>query len=105
MAETEPGEQAAGRLRLGTDEGAEICVDATGRVQAVFVQADAPSMHVSSGVEAFAARALRSPHLFVQDDLWISLYLRVGPDRPLDVAQLVEFGALEDASVNRADMS
>lgn len=56
-------------------------------------------------VEAFAARALRSPHLFVQDDLWISLYLRVGPDRPLDVAQLVELGALEDASVNRADMS
>jgi len=27
-------------------------------------------------VEAFAARALRSPHLFVQDDLWISLYLQ-----------------------------
>ncbi|PKK15778.1 MAG: hypothetical protein BUE48_003775 [Thermomonospora sp. CIF 1] len=58
VAETEPGEQAAGRLRLGTDEGAEICVDATGRVQAVFVQADAPSMHVSSGVEAFAASLL-----------------------------------------------
>ena len=58
VAETEPGEQATGRLRLGTDEGAEICVDATGRVQAVFVQADAPSMHVSSGVEAFAASLL-----------------------------------------------
>jgi hypothetical protein len=27
-------------------------------------------------VEAFAARMLRSPHLFVPDDLWISLYLQ-----------------------------
>lgn len=29
-----------------------------------------------TGIEGFAAAALRSPHLFVADDLWISLFLQ-----------------------------
>lgn len=39
--------------RLGTDQGAEICVDPSGTVQAVFVVADIAPLHVNADVPSF----------------------------------------------------
>ncbi|MFC6880076.1 MULTISPECIES: SUKH-4 family immunity protein [Actinomadura] len=49
----EAAASAAGWLRLGTDRGAELCVEPDGQVRALFVVADAPSMHVNASVPAF----------------------------------------------------
>lgn len=42
-------------IRIGHDNGAEICVDPSGAVQAVFVGVEEPPMHVAGDVEALAA--------------------------------------------------
>lgn len=56
--------------RLGTDQGAELCVGPSGAVQAVFIVAQAAPLHVNDTVEAFlqslialdqALPVLRSP--------------------------------------------
>ncbi|RSN48612.1 hypothetical protein DMH08_33760, partial [Actinomadura sp. WAC 06369] len=39
--------------RLGTDQGAEICVGPSGAVQAVFIATDAAPLHVNDTAEAF----------------------------------------------------
>jgi hypothetical protein len=61
--------------RLGTDNGAEICVDPSGAVQAVFVVADASAMFVNSAVEAFAAALLAL-------DQYLAVLTHRHPDRP-----------------------
>jgi len=45
-------------LRLGTDQGAELCVTLDGSVRAVFLGLDLPAMHVGASVEAFATGLL-----------------------------------------------
>ncbi|MEV5828745.1 nucleic acid/nucleotide deaminase domain-containing protein [Spirillospora sp. NPDC052242] len=56
--------------RLGTDQGAELCVGPSGAVQAIFIVTDAAPLHVNDTVEAFldslialdrALPVLRSP--------------------------------------------
>lgn len=45
-------------LRLGTDQGAELCVTPDGSVRAVFLGLDLPAMPVSASVETFATGLL-----------------------------------------------
>lgn len=54
----DPPPDIAGLCRLGTDQGAEICVTADGDVQAVFVAVDAPPMTVNADVPRFVASLL-----------------------------------------------
>ncbi|MYV99842.1 nucleic acid/nucleotide deaminase domain-containing protein [Streptomyces sp. SID3343] len=53
-----PNPALADRVRLGTDQGAELYVSVDGSVRAVFLGVDLPPMHVSRGVEAFAVGLL-----------------------------------------------
>jgi hypothetical protein len=55
---TPPDPGLADRVRLGTDQGAELYVSVDGSVRAVFLGVDLPPMHVSRGVEAFAVGLL-----------------------------------------------
>jgi hypothetical protein len=59
------------------DASFSFCVYRVGRLQ-IGQGADGFSFWTSNltGLEAFAADALQSPHLFVVDDLWISLFLQ-----------------------------
>ncbi|WP_019632917.1 SUKH-4 family immunity protein [Actinomadura atramentaria] len=54
----DPDAAAASWCRVGTDQGAEMCVDGDGTVRAVFVVADADPMTVNRDVAAFAASLL-----------------------------------------------
>jgi nucleic acid/nucleotide deaminase of polymorphic system toxin/SUKH-4 immunity protein of toxin-antitoxin system len=58
MGSVLPDPALADRVRLGTDQGAELYVAADGSVRAVFLGVDLPPMYVSRGVEAFAVGLL-----------------------------------------------
>jgi hypothetical protein len=64
--------------RLGSDNGAEICVDPSGGVQAVFAVADAPAMLVNSTVAAFSASLLTL-------DQYLTVLASPGDQRPAEV--------------------
>lgn len=75
-----PGEDPASArwCRLGSDGGAEICVDPAGAVQAVFVVADEQPMRVNSSVAAFVASLLAL-------DQYLALLMSPGDQDPPEV--------------------
>ncbi|MEU0933881.1 nucleic acid/nucleotide deaminase domain-containing protein [Embleya sp. NPDC005971] len=58
VGESLPDPAVRERVRLGTDQGAELYVAADGSVRALFLGVDLPEMPVASDVEAFAAGLL-----------------------------------------------
>ncbi|GCE00401.1 nucleic acid/nucleotide deaminase domain-containing protein [Embleya hyalina] len=54
VGETLPDAGLRDRVRLGTDQGAELYVAGDGSVRALFLGVDLPAMAVASSVEAFA---------------------------------------------------
>jgi hypothetical protein len=83
-------------VRIGHDNGAEISVDPSGQVQAVFLGVDEPPVHVASSVEAFAAGLLAL-------DAHLPQLAAPGPQEPAaifrnlrDRLTLVDAGVLDD---------
>lgn len=72
-----PPEKAAW-CRLGTDQGAEICITPTGTVEAIFVVAEVDPMHVNADVPSFLESLLAL-------DEALPVLRSPGPKDPVDV--------------------